>query len=158
MLVKLQRALARAGAWAVPIVLLASLAACGGSQPAARAEAPTAAQAVTDAQATPRATPRPRPPRIDGMRAVYADELPREAQRTLVLIARGGPFPYSKDGSVFQNRERLLPNKPRGYYSEYTVPTPGEDDRGARRLVVGRGGEVYYTADHYDSFVRVITP
>lgn len=142
----------------MPIVLIASLAACGGSQPAARADAPAAAQAVTEAQATPRATPRPRPPRIDGMRAVYADELPREAQRTLVLIARGGPFPYSKDGSVFQNRERLLPNRPRGYYSEYTVPTPGEDDRGARRLVVGRGGEVYYTADHYDSFVRVITP
>lgn len=85
-------------------------------------------------------------------------ELPREAQRTIALIKRGGPFPYRQDGTVFQNRERLLPIRPRGYYREYTVPTPGEDDRGARRIVAGQGGEFYYTEDHYESFVRVIEP
>lgn len=93
---------------------------------------------------------------MDGLRVVYVNELPREAQRTIALIEQDGPFPFEKDGSVFQNRERILPNKPRGYYREYTVITPGEDDRGARRIVAGRGGELYYTADHYDSFVRVL--
>ncbi|HEU4622119.1 MAG TPA: ribonuclease domain-containing protein [Burkholderiaceae bacterium] len=92
-------------------------------------------------------------------------ELPREAQRTLALIRLGGPFPYSrKDGSVFSNRERLLPRKPRGYYREYTVPTPGSRDRGARRIVAGAGlqndvrqsGEYWYTDDHYASFRRII--
>jgi len=104
------------------------------------------------------ATPRPRPARMDGLRVVYVNELPREAQRTIVLIKQDGPFPFEKDGTTFQNRERLLPNRPRGYYREYTVITPGEDDRGARRIVAGRGGELYYTADHYDSFVRVLEP
>lgn len=83
--------------------------------------------------------------------------LPPEAVHTLALIVRGGPFPYRKDGTVFQNRERLLPGKPRGYYREYTVPTPGARDRGARRIVTG--GEppevYYYTADHYRSFRRI---
>lgn len=100
----------------------------------------------------------PRPARIDGLPVVYVSELPREAQQTLALIERGGPFPYPQDGTIFQNRERILPIKPPGYYREYTVPTPGEDDRGARRLVSGRGGEIFYTADHYSSFVRVIEP
>lgn len=95
---------------------------------------------------------------MDGLRVVYVNELQREAQRTIALIKQDGPFPFEKDGSVFQNRERILPNKPRGYYREYTVITPGEDDRGARRIVAGRGGELYYTADHYDSFVRVLEP
>lgn len=89
--------------------------------------------------------------------------LPEEARQTLVLIKRGGPFPYRKDGTVFQNRERRLPARPGGYYREYTVPTPGESDRGARRIVAGRGaagdvrasGEYYYTADHYRSFRRI---
>ena len=83
--------------------------------------------------------------------------LPAEALATLQLIQRGGPFPYRKDGSVFQNRERLLPKRNRGYYREYTVPTPGARDRGARRIVTGgRPPEVfYYTADHYRSFRRI---
>jgi len=85
--------------------------------------------------------------------------LPPEAIETLALIQRGGPFPYRKDGTTFQNRERLLPARPRGYYRESPVPTPGSRDRGARRIVSGGDPpEVfYYTADHYRSF-REIEP
>ncbi|MCB1886893.1 MAG: ribonuclease [Rhodocyclaceae bacterium] len=83
--------------------------------------------------------------------------LPAEAVDTLALIRRGGPFPYRKDGTTFQNREGHLPRKPRGYYREYTVPTPGERTRGARRIVTGgHPPEVfYYTEDHYRSFRRI---
>ncbi len=81
--------------------------------------------------------------------------LPPEAHETLALIKRGGPFPYSRDGIVFQNRENLLPAKSRGYYREYTVPTPGVKTRGARRIISGQGGEYYYTPDHYRSFLRI---
>jgi ribonuclease T1 len=102
-----------------------------------------------------------RPRRLVG--EVALAELPPEARQTLVLIQRGGPYPYRKDGSVFGNRERHLPARPRGYYTEYTVRTPWERDRGARRIVAGRGpegdpassGEYYYTADHYRSFRRI---
>ncbi len=85
------------------------------------------------------------------------DGLPPEAIATLRLIEAGGPFPYRKDGSIFHNRERLLPDKPRGYYREYTVPTPGARNRGARRLVTGGDPPevIYYTEDHYRSFRRV---
>jgi len=79
-------------------------------------------------------------------------KLPNEARETLALIKRGGPFPYRQDGSTFGNRERRLPLKARGYYREYTVPTPGARDRAARRIVAGRDGEYYYTDDHYNSF------
>ncbi len=82
------------------------------------------------------------------------DYLPAEAKTTLELIASNGPFPNRQDGAVFQNREKRLPQKPRGYYHEYTVETPGLDHRGARRIVTG-GNPVemyYYTDDHYDSF------
>jgi ribonuclease T1 len=97
-------------------------------------------------------------------RTIAHAALPVEAQRTLELIRRGGPFPYRKDGSTFQNRERRLPDRPRGYYREYTVPTPGSPDRGARRIVAGAGeagdvrtsGEYWYTADHYGSFRRIV--
>ncbi|HUG79992.1 MAG TPA: ribonuclease domain-containing protein [Burkholderiales bacterium] len=82
-------------------------------------------------------------------------DLPREARETLALIQAGGPFPYRQDGRVFGNRERLLPIRARGYYREYTVQTPGARDRGARRIVAGRGGEYYYTEDHYRSFMRI---
>lgn len=89
--------------------------------------------------------------------------LPPEAAQTLVLIRQGGPFPYRRDGIVFQNRERLLPEQHRGYYREYTVPTPGLNHRGARRIVAGEGttgdvrtsGEYWYTGDHYRSFRRI---
>lgn len=91
-----------------------------------------------------------------GMDTVRADRLPAEARRTLRLIDDGGPFPYEKDGSVFGNFEGELPGQRRGHYREYTVPTPGERDRGARRIVTGSGGETYYTADHYASFKAVL--
>lgn len=84
--------------------------------------------------------------------------LPPEATTTLRLIERGGPFPYRRDGITFQNRERRLPLKPRGYYREYTVPTPGSADRGARRIVAGEPREYYYTDDHYRSFKRIQQP
>ena len=83
------------------------------------------------------------------------NKLPREAQITINLINQGGPFPYRQDGSIFRNREKRLPSAPVGYYREYTVPTPGSPDRGARRLVTGQGNEIYYTGDHYRNFVRV---
>ena len=74
----------------------------------------------------------------------------------LRLIASGNPLPYEEDGSVFKNREGNLPDLPPGLlYREYTVPTPGSPDRGARRLVVGDDGSVYYTSDHYSSFTRL---
>jgi ribonuclease T1 len=83
-------------------------------------------------------------------------DLPREARETVVLIQQGGPFPHRKDGITFGNRERLLPQAQRGYYREYTVPTPGVPDRGARRIVAGDNGELYYTDDHYRSFRRIL--
>lgn len=91
----------------------------------------------------------------DGIPAVALRELPPEARETLALIRQGGPFPYRKDGSTFGNFEKRLPLQRRGYYREYTVPTPGARDRGARRIVTGRSGEAFYTADHYRSFQRI---
>lgn len=87
---------------------------------------------------------------------VAAAELPQQARETLALIDRGGPYPYSQDNTVFSNVERVLPDRPRGYYREYTVVSPGASSRGTRRLVVGAQGDVYYTADHYESFRQVL--
>lgn len=92
---------------------------------------------------------------------VALSALPVQAQETHARVVRGGPFPYAKDGSVFGNRERLLPRQQRGYYREYTVRTPGSRDRGARRLVCGgaqatQPDTCYYTEDHYTSFRRVL--
>lgn len=96
----------------------------------------------------------------DALSTVSLASLPRQAQETQRLIRVGGPFPYSKDGSVFGNRERVLPRQPRGHYREYTVTTPGARDRGAQRIVCG--GEqtktpeaCFYTADHYSTFRRI---
>jgi len=91
--------------------------------------------------------------------AVAARDLPAEARGTLARIRAGGPFPYERDGVTFGNRERLLPPKPRGYYHEYTVPTPGVKSRGARRIVCGGDPmiviECYYSDDHYKSFRKI---
>jgi ribonuclease T1 len=95
------------------------------------------------------------PPAPAGMPVVQIGELPPEAAATLVLIDAGGPFPYRQDGATFENREGLLPDRPAGHYREYTVPTPGEDDRGARRIVTGADGERYWTPDHYASFAWI---
>lgn len=86
---------------------------------------------------------------------VAAAKLPPEARHTLALIGKGGPFPYDRDGIVFNNREKLLPLRERGWYREYTVVTPGVRHRGARRIVAARSGEFYYTDDHYASFRRI---
>jgi ribonuclease T1 len=93
---------------------------------------------------------------VSGLPTVKAQELPKEAAATLELIDKGGPFPYRQDGQTFRNQENLLPRQATGYYREYTVRTPGSTDRGTRRLVVGRDGDIYYTADHYESFRQVL--
>jgi ribonuclease T1 len=82
-------------------------------------------------------------------------QLPKEARATLALIRKGGPYPYARDGAIFGNREKILPAQRRGYYREYTVKTPGVRSRGARRIVAGKGGEFYYTEDHYNHFMRI---
>lgn len=103
------------------------------------------------------------PPHRD-LPQIHATELPREGRDALVLIRKGGPYPYAKDGSIFSNRERILPKQPRGFYREFTVKTPSSRDRGARRIVCG--GKVakqqtqvletcFYTDDHYSSFKRI---
>lgn len=92
--------------------------------------------------------------------SVSVDQLPPQGRTTYQRIQQGGPFPYEKDGTVFGNRERLLPLEKRGYYREYTVKTPGSRNRGARRIVCGGPATTpdacYYTADHYDSFRKIV--
>jgi len=92
-----------------------------------------------------------------GLSTVALSDLPPEAADTVALIESNGPYPYSQDGAVFQNREGILPDQPAGYYHEYTVVTPGSEDRGARRIVAGGlgAGELYYSDDHYSSFARI---
>ncbi len=131
---------------------------------ASASQASVQVEAVQSARADQAARVR-QPPAIDGreqdgLAIVHVRPLPRQAASTLGLIESGGPFPYKKkDGVVFGNRERLLPRQPRGYYHEYTVPTPRSKDRGARRIVCGgprrQIGECYYSDDHYASFKRI---
>ena len=96
----------------------------------------------------------------DPLPTIAATELPQQGRETYRLIRQGGPFPYTKDGVVFGNRERILPRRQRGYYREYTVETAGVSHRGARRIVCG--GEprspdgCYYTSDHYASFRKIV--
>jgi ribonuclease T1 len=101
-------------------------------------------------------------PAVAEIKDIAFADLPPEAHQTLRLINKGGPFPYKRDGLIFGNFERHLPKKPRGYYLEFTVPTPGERTRGARRIIAGRGApgdwrraEYYYTEDHYQTFWRI---
>lgn len=113
-------------------------------------------------RATPTRTPRSRATAtaraqgVSGLPTIRYQDLPKQARETIALIEQGGPFPFERDGITFQNREQLLPRQRSGYYREYTVITPGSRDRGARRIVAGAQGELYYTDDHYESFREVI--
>jgi ribonuclease T1 len=100
-------------------------------------------------------------PVLPGSSSIVVSGLPTQGVEVLAQIREGGPFRYEKDGVVFGNRERLLPNQARGYYREYTVPTPGLEHRGARRIVCGgkqpkRPDACFYTADHYTSFRLIV--
>ena len=105
--------------------------------------------------ALPAAAQRAPSPPTEAVAEIAAADLPKEARETITLIRKGGPYPYAKDGAVFGNREAHLPKQKRGYYKEYTVKTPGVRNRGARRIVAGASGELYYTEDHYNRFMRV---
>ncbi|MFJ5678467.1 ribonuclease [Streptomyces sp. NPDC093097] len=121
---------------------LASALLLGGTAVAATPAAPTHHAAVHAAAV-----------HINSVGNVCYSKLPSQAHDTLDLIAKGGPYPYPKDGTVFDNREGVLPSQSRGYYHEYTVVTPGSPDRGARRIVAGQEEqEDYYTSDHYATF------
>ncbi|MEV7809926.1 ribonuclease domain-containing protein [Streptomyces flaveolus] len=130
------------------VCLAVLLTGCSGASPAS--------PSTGTSTPTPPAPAASAPAWAAGTATVQESRLPAEARRTLALIDRGGPFPYAKDGTVFGNFEGRLPKHRRGYYHEYTVPTPGSHDRGARRIVTGQGGEFYYTDDHYESFRAVL--
>jgi ribonuclease T1 len=142
------------------------LGACGKDEPRSGGQEPVAStSAAPVSPAEPVREAQVRQPdatgerKRDGLATVQIAQLPRQAVATLRLIETGGPFPYEKDGVVFGNRERLLPRHPRGYYHEYTVPTPRARDRGARRIVCGgpkkQVDDCYYTDDHYATFKRI---
>jgi len=118
--------------------------------PTSSAAAPTSSAAAPTSSSTGL-------PAVDehGLPYIHVNDLPDEAFDTLVLISDGGPFPEDEDGSRFGNYEGVLPDRPSGYYAEYTVYTPGVSHRGARRIVAGDGGELYYTDDHYATFSRI---
>ena len=135
---------------AIAVVLAFAYLQQDGPSPTATTDSTPTAAATSTGRSTPR------PSSTDGLPVVRLADLPVQARQTVALIDAGGPFPYAKDGATFNNFERVLPSRPRGYYREYTVKTPGERDRGARRIVTGdRDRELFYTADHYDSFARV---
>lgn len=129
----------------------------GQTFPSTPTSAPTAAS-ETDAPASDHpsaADPTGSTDPTSGLPWVSLGALPPEVQDTLDAIDAGPPYPYDRDGVTFENREGLLPDEEYGYYQEFTVATPGSDDRGARRVVWGLADEFYYTDDHYASFVRI---
>ncbi len=129
----------------------------GGAQ-AAAVDAPAAQSTeapAEEATETPTAAPT-MPSEINGLPTIAWDDLPPQAWDTIDAIDQGGPFAYDRDGITFQNREGLLPQERGGFYKEYTVKTPGSSDRGARRIIEGADGVLYYTDDHYDSFSVVV--
>lgn len=136
-------------------MLVGALLASGCATTAAQAPAGPAAGADTAALAQ-YADLAPAGPTSD-LPTMTVAQLPPEGIDTLVLIESGGPFPFVQDGTTFQNREGILPTQPAGFYAEYTVVTPGEDDRGARRIVAGDDGGRFYTDDHYSSFREVVS-
>ena len=131
------------------------LTACGSSLP--RGSATYSGTSTGGAAATPSdaAGLAPAAP-VSSLRTMLVAQLPQQGVDTLQLIASGGPFPYSKDGVVFSNREGVLPQHRSGWYHEYTVITPGSSDRGARRIIAGDDGGRFYTDDHYASFREVL--
>ncbi|MEV7772312.1 ribonuclease [Kitasatospora sp. NPDC086791] len=161
----------------VAVLILALLAGVGylladkGSSHPKAAASPSAAGAGSSApkpSAPKPSAPKPSPPGGGAPAAagtwVPADpaladvcrtKLPSQAQDTLGLIAKGGPYPYNRDGIVFENRESRLPKKADGYYHEFTVLTPGSNDRGTRRVVTGTAGEQYWSPDHYATFQEI---
>ncbi|MDQ0308181.1 ribonuclease T1 [Kitasatospora herbaricolor] len=147
-------AIAAAGAYALSAHRDPADAGATPSPPAASGSAPGS---PTAGPGSPGAGPTaaawvPADPRIAD---VCRSRLPTPARSTLALIAAGGPYPYRSDGVVFENRESRLPRQRAGYYHEYTVVTPGSQDRGTRRVVTGAVGEQYWTADHYASFQEI---
>jgi len=134
--------------------LLTLTPACSRSHPAQLTGSPAAPTAADPAPSAPPSRAR------SGLNLCQISALPGEAARTIDLIHRGGPFGSSRDGIVFGNFEHRLPNQKRGYYHEYTVPTPGAKTRGARRVITGGQPltdppEFYYTGDHYETFCQI---
>ena len=127
---------------ALALAAVLALAGCGSGSSSSK---------TSPASSTPASASKPA-----GMSAIAEASLPAEARDVIKRIDDGGTFQYRQDGVTFQNREGLLPAEPRGYYREYTVATPGAADRGPRRLILGRHGELYYTPDHYRSFLWVV--
>ncbi len=145
-------------ATAVVVALLVWWLQGAGGSTTTTSDEPTTPTASASASQTPSGDPTGSVPETDpdsGLPYVALADLPPEAIDTVALIDAGGPFPYDKDGSTFGNYEGLLPDHESGYYEEYTVETPGSPDRGARRIVAGDAGELYWTADHYESFERI---
>lgn len=120
--------------------------------PTSSAGQATSGQAASAPATSARGTEKPGTENRSGLPEIRESALPAEGRRVLDLIRAGGPYRYSQDDETFGNFERILPRQARGYYREYTVPTPGESDRGARRIVAGNGGDKYYTDDHYETF------
>ncbi len=137
------------GVWvlvAMVVVLVLGGSALAGWSVASRSSGGSPSAAAPGGQHTP----------VSGLPTVALADLPVQARQVVATIDAHGSFRYAQDGTVFGNDEHLLPDRPDGYYHEYTVPTPGSPDRGTRRLVLGRDGDLYYTADHYASFRQVL--
>ena len=147
-----RRVLAVLAAIVVGIVLTA----CGSTPKGSTTYGPGAGAAGAAATPSDAAQLAPATP-VSGLRTVLVSQLPKQGVDTLRLIVSGGPFPYSKDGVTFSNREGLLPQHKSGWYHEYTVITPGSSDRGARRIIAGDDGGRFYTDDHYASFREVLS-
>ncbi|MDQ2758296.1 MAG: ribonuclease N [Actinomycetota bacterium] len=142
-------------------VLVSQLGGLSGSSPSGVSTATVRASVVASSATGPGGAPVLVPtsgndPSLSAVPWVAQSALDAQARTTLVLVQTGGPFPYPRnDGVTYHNANRQLPPQGDGYYREYTVPTPGSSSRGARRIIAGRGGDFYYTRDHYDSFHRI---
>ena len=153
--------------WLVPLLVVAGVliwwVLAGGvgsgtdraTDPSAQSPSAQSPSAASSESGSPTVEPSGGTDPASGLPIVRLGDLSPEAAQILELIDRGGPFEEDEDGGTFENREEILPDEQVGYYREYTVPTPGSDDRGARRIVAGEGGELYWTDDHYRSFSRI---